>query len=314
MKEAHPVSLAAVGLGAKVVERHFTFDRNAEGPDHAASLEPEEFLSMTKGIREIEQALGDGKRVVSQGEMINRENLAKSLVAAMDIERGQLFHLNTSMSLVLVKAYLHKIMNNLGKTLQRDMSVDDYFFQSDINQNKIKPRQYNFKRPWGVPVRYHDFNEYHNMISPDLFEFHLSYSDLDLNIDDFFNNEYQSDFVVHAPELFSGSHLMDLASPDDEYRKISLKETQRVIDITRSIKKFFPSTKKPMIVANVGGFTMDATLPIEELKNYYGRFQKSLDELDLDGVELIPQKYFLGTLEVKVSKYGADECLEWCKN
>ena len=332
LKEIHPyvgysghergtsVSLAAVGLGAKVVERHFTFDRNAEGPDHAASLEPEEFLSMTKGIREIEQALGDGKkRVVSQGEMINRENLAKSLVAAMDIKKGTTIspeHINVLSPGQGLSPQNYEQL--LGKTLQRDMSVDDYFFLSDINQNKIKPRQYNFKRPWGVPVRYHDFNQYNNMISPDLFEFHLSYSDLDLNIDDFFNNEYQSDFVVHAPELFSGSHLMDLASPDDEYRKISINETQRVVDITRSIKKFFPSTKKPMIVANVGGFTMDATLPIEELKNYYGRFQKSLDELDLDGVELIPQTmapfpWHFGGQRYQNMFVDADECLEWCK-
>ena len=71
------VTLAAVGLGAKVVERHFTFDRTMEGPDHAASLEPTEFQALISGIREIEDALGDGiERVISQGEMINRENLA----------------------------------------------------------------------------------------------------------------------------------------------------------------------------------------------------------------------------------------------
>tara|TARA_X000000950_G_scaffold29542_1_gene31974 strand:+ start:4755 stop:6641 length:1887 start_codon:yes stop_codon:yes gene_type:complete len=332
LKEIHPyvgysghergtsISLAAVGLGAKVVERHFTFDRNAEGPDHAASLEPKEFLSMIKGIREIEQALGDGKkRVVSQGEMINRENLAKSLVAAMNIEKGTTIsskHINVlSPGQGLSPQNYEKL---LGKTLQRDMSEDDYFYLSDINQKKIKPRQYNFNRPWGVPVRYHDFNEYNNMIRPDLFEFHLSYSDLDLKIDDFLNNEYQCDFVVHAPELFSGSHLMDLASPDDDYRKISLKETQRVVDITRSIKQFFPSTKKPMIVANVGGFTMDAVLPIKELNNYYGRFEKSLDELDLDGVELIPQTmapfpWHFGGQRYQNMFVDADECLEWCK-
>ncbi len=332
LKEIHPyvgysghergtsISLAAVGLGAKVVERHFTFDRNAEGPDHAASLEPKEFLSMIKGIREIEQALGDGKkRVVSQGEMINRENLAKSLVAAMNIEKGTTIsskHINVlSPGQGLSPQNYEKL---LGKTLQRDMSEDDYFYLSDINQKKIKPRQYNFNRPWGVPVRYHDFNEYNNMIRPDLFEFHLSYSDLDLKIDDFLNNEYQCDFVVHAPELFSGSHLMDLASPDDDYRKISLKETQRVVDITRSIKQFFPSTKKPMIVENVGGFTMDAVLPIKELNNYYGRFEKSLDELDLDGVELIPQTmapfpWHFGGQRYQNMFVDADECLEWCK-
>jgi N-acetylneuraminate synthase len=78
-----------VGLGAKVVERHFTFDRTMEGPDHAASLEPGEFKALVAGIREIEEALGDGiERAISQGEMINRENLAKSLVASTALAKG----------------------------------------------------------------------------------------------------------------------------------------------------------------------------------------------------------------------------------
>ncbi|MEC7194056.1 MAG: SAF domain-containing protein, partial [SAR324 cluster bacterium] len=60
-----------------------------EGPDHAASLEFKEFQQLIQGIREIEQALGDGReRELSQGEMINRENLAKSLVAARPLKRG----------------------------------------------------------------------------------------------------------------------------------------------------------------------------------------------------------------------------------
>ena len=85
------ISLAAVGLGACIVERHFTLDRTMEGPDHAASLTLDQFSNMVKGIREIELALGQGKeRLLSQGEMINRENLAKSLMASMDIKAGTL--------------------------------------------------------------------------------------------------------------------------------------------------------------------------------------------------------------------------------
>ena len=57
------------------------------------------------------------------------------------------------------------------------------------------------------------------------------------------SGEYRCGFVVHAPELFSGSRLMDLASPDEEYRQYSVRETQRVIDITRSLKKYFPATE-----------------------------------------------------------------------
>ena len=72
-----------MALGACVIERHITLDREMEGPDHAASLEPEEFKTLVAGIREIEAARGRlAERALSQGELINRENLAKSLVAA----------------------------------------------------------------------------------------------------------------------------------------------------------------------------------------------------------------------------------------
>ena len=74
-----------------------------------------------------------------------------------------------------------------------------------------------------------------------MFEFHLSYSDMELDIDKYLTGTYDFGFVVHAPELFKGSHLMDLATPDDEYRKISMIETQKVINITRKLKKYFPN-------------------------------------------------------------------------
>ena len=88
------VSLAAKALGAKIIERHLTCDRNMEGPDHAASLEYNEFKELVRGIRELELALGTkGKdRKLSQGEMINRENLGKSLVASKDLKIGDIIN------------------------------------------------------------------------------------------------------------------------------------------------------------------------------------------------------------------------------
>ena len=305
------VTLAAVGLGAKVVERHFTFDRSMEGPDHAASLERDEFKALVAGIREIEEALGDGiERTVSQGEMINRENLAKSLVAATDLLNGTIIepkHLKVLSPGQGLSAQNYEQL--LGRLVQRDMLEEEYFYPS--------PKSYSFKRPWGVPVRYHDFAEYNAKISPEVFEFHLSYSDLDLNIDDFLNGEYGCDFVVHAPELFSESRLMDLASPDEAYREYSVKETQRVIDITRALKKYFPSTERPMIVANIGGFTMDELLPVEQLDGYYERFADSLSLLDMEGVELIPQTmapfpWHFGGQRYQNLFVHADECKYWC--
>ncbi|MFZ5717242.1 MAG: N-acetylneuraminate synthase family protein [Bradyrhizobium sp.] len=304
LREIHPVigysghergiavSTAAVALGAVVIERHITLDREMEGPDHAASLEPEEFKALVSGIREVEAARGEklSERALSQGELINRENLAKSLVAARDLPAGSVI----SESDIAVKSPGQglsplKMPALLGRKLTRTMAADDYFFQSDLDEGAAKARRYRFDRPWGVPVRYHDTARFLDICEPDIIEFHLSYSDMERDPAAYLSGTYDLGFVVHAPELFAGSKLMDLATPDEALRRYSLEQTQAVIDITRGLKKFFPKTKRPPIVANIGGFTMDEPLPPEEKAERYRIFAQSLTELDMEGVELTPQ-------------------------
>lgn len=82
------VSIAAVAMGAQVIEKHFTLDRTLPGPDHAASLEPEELAAMVKSIRNIEQALGSDIKAPSNSEKNNMHMARKSLVAASDIEKN----------------------------------------------------------------------------------------------------------------------------------------------------------------------------------------------------------------------------------
>ncbi len=313
------VSLAAVALEACIIERHFTLDRTLEGPDHAASLTQNEFGRMVEGIREIEQALGEGKsRQISQGEMINRENLGKSLVAAVPLSLGMVLkpeHIKVRSPGQGLSPQRYEGL--LGRTLSRDMGKEDFFYPSDLQDNRVEPRLYRFFRPWGVPVRYHDFREYAARIQPDLWEFHLSYSDMDLDPADYLDSSNQAGLVVHAPELFSGSRLMDLATPDNVYRCDSIRETQRVIDITRRLKRFFPNTPRPLIVANIGGFTMDAPLLASEIRGYYERFAQSLRELDMEGVELIPQTmapfpWHFGGQRYQNIFVKIDEIMEWC--
>ena len=84
------VSIAAVALGATVIEKHFTIDRNLPGPDHKASLEPKELKAMVSSIRHIEQVLGDGIKKVSDSERANISVARKSIVAACSIKKGEL--------------------------------------------------------------------------------------------------------------------------------------------------------------------------------------------------------------------------------
>jgi len=87
------IPIAAVAMGACVIEKHFTLDRTLPGPDHAASLEPEELKAMVLAIRNIEQAMGDGVKRVSPSEAKNRPIARKSIVAAKPISIGEPFTL-----------------------------------------------------------------------------------------------------------------------------------------------------------------------------------------------------------------------------
>ena len=85
------VDLAAVALGATVIEKHFTLDRSLPGPDHKASLEPYELKAMIEGIRKIEIALGSEEKKPTETEILNRDVARKSIVAKRDISIGEVF-------------------------------------------------------------------------------------------------------------------------------------------------------------------------------------------------------------------------------
>lgn len=89
--EGIEVPIAAVAMGATVIEKHLTLDRNLPGPDHKASLEPDTFAAMVRGIRTVEQAMGDGIKRPTASEQANLPVVRKSLVAARPIRAGELF-------------------------------------------------------------------------------------------------------------------------------------------------------------------------------------------------------------------------------
>jgi N,N'-diacetyllegionaminate synthase len=120
------VSLAAVALGATVIEKHFTLDRTLSGPDHKASLEPRELKSMINGIRNIEEALGDGIKRLMPSEISNRNVARKSVVARSPINVGQILsdeNLTTKRPGTGISPMEWSSL--LGKKARRDYSVDE---------------------------------------------------------------------------------------------------------------------------------------------------------------------------------------------
>ena len=286
------ITTAAVALGACIVERHITLDRSLEGPDHLASLEPAEFKQLVDGIRSVEQALHwDGPaRHVSQGELLNRENLAKSVIATRAIMPGEVFSADCFRVASPGQGLApYRLQELIGKTAQRNIAQGDFLFDSDITGLDTNKRQYSFPVKWGIPVRYHDFADFSNRIDPDLFEFHLSYRDLAVDPKPYLHTVDCSRLVVHAPELFENSELLDLASDDIAYRQRSIHNLQRVVDATLQLAPFFPKADSMLIVANVGGFSADAPFAVEHRTELYDRFHSACQQINFAGTELIPQ-------------------------
>lgn len=121
------VPIAAVALGASVIEKHFTLDNTMEGPDHAASLEPQQLKEMVKAIRNIEQAIsGDGLKKPSASEMKNIEIARKSIVASTSISEGETF---TEENLTIKRPGTGispmKWDDVIGRAASKDYSTDD---------------------------------------------------------------------------------------------------------------------------------------------------------------------------------------------
>jgi N,N'-diacetyllegionaminate synthase len=120
------VPIAAVALGATVIEKHFTLDRTLPGPDHRASLEPYELKAMVRAIRNIEQALGDGIKRPSPSEAKNIPIARKSLVAAVAIQTGERFT-ETNLTAKRPGSGISPMCWDeiLGRTANRDFEADE---------------------------------------------------------------------------------------------------------------------------------------------------------------------------------------------
>lgn len=120
------VSVAAAAMGAVVIEKHFTLDRNMEGPDHKASLVPDELKALVQSVREVEMALGNGKKIPSECERKNADVARKSIVANKYIKAGEIFtEDNISVKRPGTGISPMKWNSVLGKVAPCDFKADD---------------------------------------------------------------------------------------------------------------------------------------------------------------------------------------------
>jgi N-acetylneuraminate synthase (EC 2.5.1.56) len=315
------VPIAAVALGAKVIEKHFTHDKTQEGNDHRVSLLPEEFRRMVEAIRQVEVAMGtSATRKVSQGELMNREVLAKSVVAAKYIKSGEIIE-PSMLKIVSPGKGLppYRIGELIGRVVKRSIEKDGFFYNSDISDNHVAPRKYFMPGRHGIPVRFHDVESLCGLSNFNFVEFHFSHRDLDFKFEEMFEGKnFPLEYIVHAPELFGSDHVLDLCSEEEAYRLQSIEEMRRVIDVTKRLRPYFiDSGQRILIVVNVGGFSREGFLSKEQVARRLSILDKSLAVLDETEVEIIPQTmppfpWHFGGQQYHNLFVDVDQVVSWC--
>ena len=319
-ERGYHVPIAAVAMGARIIEKHFTTDRTLEGNDHKVSLLPHEFGEMVARIREVEESLGEGDaRVVSTGESMNRVNLAKSLVASRRIDAGTMI----GREMVEVKSpgrglQPNKLEELVGRTAQRTIEAGDFIYPGDLTDTVSKGRNYHFRRPWGLPVRYHDFAKLIEGTNPDFIEFHMSYKDVEMDIDEIFTGKLPFGFTVHLPDLYAGDFIVNLASPDDAVWERSIAETQKCLDITRKLTRYFTLDAPPVFIATMGGFTADGFVDPSERPAMYARIAQAIERLDTTDVRLTaqtlpPYPWLMGGQQYHNLFMGLEDTVDFCE-
>ncbi|MCG3198747.1 MAG: N-acetylneuraminate synthase family protein [Candidatus Omnitrophica bacterium] len=282
------VSVVAASLGACVIERHLTLDRTLRGPDHASSLEPQGLARLVRDIRIAEEALGQPKKWMTRGEMMNRTVLGKSLVAACDIEAG------TTLERPMITAKSpgkglspQRLYDLVGKKIQRAIRKDEEFTEQDLGAAETQRRK---KLPsgyrWGVIVRYADLE---TIVHPDLaaVEFHLSDRDLEAGLPNWLGT-YPFEVILHMPEYW-GTILLDGCTTQPEVLSATRDVWKRLADLGRAIKPHFEGNRNTPVKLVIHGGGWSQVMPLEREKRWtlYERLAVSLAEIDPTNVEIL---------------------------
>ncbi len=286
------VSTVASALGASIIERHITLDRTMDGPDHAASLEPHGFKKMVRDIRQVAMALGTGEeKFFSRGEILNREVLGKSLVAARRIQPGD----TITADMIEVKGPALGISPQrynelIGRVAERVIEPDEPFQERDLGIHLTLDTDHILPMEYGFTVR---FRDYEDMLAykPRILEYHFTDKDLD---EHYPGKSHNLKLVVHAPEFWDRT-LVDLCSLDENQRRESRELMQKSINLTREMAPYFIGT--PKVVIHPGAMSLDH--PIQNRAQLYENLRRSVNELDYEGVELLlenlpPHPWYFG--------------------
>ncbi|MCB0191141.1 MAG: N-acetylneuraminate synthase family protein [Anaerolineae bacterium] len=308
------VSVAALTMGACIIEKHITLDRTSPGPDHPASLEPNGIQKLIRDLRNVEISLGKYDKELSTMEMLNRQVLRKSLVATHNLPAGTI----VTREMVKVKGpgkglSPQRLDELLGAKLAREIKADEYFTKGDLSAEVGTTIQANgLRHPWGLKARFHDLVDILAK-KPHLVELHFSEADINHPFAPPLK-PFKQQLFIHAPEFTKG-RLIDLCSMDETKWEQDIFLLQQTINRAADLQQYF-SGGTVGVVIHVGGMSMDE--PILYRERLLQQAIKAFKRLDSKGCLLLPENlpprpWYLGGQWFQNVFIRPEEMTEFCQ-
>ena len=294
--------IGAIALGAKVIERHITSDKNDLGLDHSSSSSLEEFRRICKIASNSTQIFsGNTARSPNQGELLNLQNLGRGFYVNKMKNVGEYIGKDdlvyrsprTGLGFLDLDA---AIKEPLKINIRKNQPLTQSHFTSEVKlPNEVIEFALNHKL--SLPVRLHDYKTIKRVFPIGKYEFHLSYTDLD---SDYKYNfvDYEDEFSFHLPDYINSTSLLDPFSTDQSQATRSIEILDKVADLATEYQSV---TGRETIV--VGSFSF---LNHSNKFDFYERHVKMLEKYERRGVKIclqwLPPKawYFGGSVEINV--------------
>ncbi len=317
------VCLLAMQLGATIIERHITLDRDGDGLDHSSSSTLDHFKKMRKFASNFLKLLsGDFSRIPNQGELLNRQNLGRSYFPIKDFSKGHVLQIsdlaykspNIGLNKTNIEEYLHK-------PIQIDLMKGEVVTTSMFEKyTAISHKVVDLAREadLSLPVRLHDLHKMESLFPIGAFEFHLSFGEV-LSEIDFKNINPLNKYSVHLPDYINPTQLMDPFSSDSNQRKDSIDILERTVEFASRLQDL-TGENTPV----VGSFS----IVHGSRKSFFEEYSTLLKSFKNNGVLVVPQWlppiawYFGGSVDLHIMnrpedanfirEYDLDVCLDVC--
>jgi len=278
------ICVAAITLGAKVIERHITLDKNSSGLDHTSSSTVEEFKMIVDFARNKEVLfMGNDRRVPNQGELLNLQNLGRSYFAKRIIKAGELLT-RDDFNYLSPKTGLGNLdfKENEGARIVNDIEVGEVLSISHIRSRVLinqKIIDFANSRHIGLPVRLHDYEKISNFFGIDNYEFHLSFGEID-RLPNFKKINKLHKFTVHLPDYLTSNLLINPFSTNAEIKSQSRVLVNKSIDFAKRLSDTTGSR-----VGIVGSFSIAEN----GVENFYQNCREFITSLSNDAIYLAIQ-------------------------